>query len=282
MLAPAVIFVVLHDRKRLWRWCSAVLLMLMMVLLLRAQMLTPLLTVLMSAGLYFAFSRKLAVFFGCAAATGILVLASFYSASILPTVPTYISDKLDVAQSSAGPLESLQALSGVRSGEIISISEDLISHPARLLFGTGEGSLVTPDPVIPILRFMTDKHYVHAGLFDALYHNGAIAVGAFLVFVVHLFRRARRLHSAGNPFGQCVIITLIVTLILLSYDLPIETAVPVLALCFAGVSVMDRPVSRLPDTARARDARTKMGGVSKRIRPQIPCGASEAGTITRC
>jgi hypothetical protein len=240
MLVAAVIFLLLYDPRPAWRRFSGVLLLLMMVLLFRAQMLTPLLTSLAALGLFFSFNRRFAVFLACAGAAALLVAASLYSASVAPEIPTYISDKLEAADSSAGALESVQALSGERSGEIIAITGILASHPASFLFGTGQGTLVSPDLVVPVERLLVDKHYVHAGLFDALYHNGAIAVGALLCFGVHLFRRGLRLYSDGNPFGLFVMVTLIVTLVLLSYDLPVESALPLLALCFAGVSATER------------------------------------------
>src|SRR5258708_1143768 len=186
LMAAAVIYLMLFDRKRWVRRASVALLLLLMVLLLRAQMLTPLITSLLAMALFFSFSRKFAVFVGCGVAVLVLVAASFYSVSVTPTVPTYIADKLLMAQGSQGPLESLEALSGVRLGEIISIGEEFANHPASLVFGTGDGSLVSPDPILDTRlstdRYAQDKHYVHAGLFDALHHNGVIAVGVFLIF----------------------------------------------------------------------------------------------------
>src|SRR6266567_2902795 len=82
LMAAAVIYLMLFDRKRWVRRASVVLLLLMMVLLLRAQMLTPLLTSLLAMALFFSFSRKFAVFVGCAVAGLILVAASFYSVSV--------------------------------------------------------------------------------------------------------------------------------------------------------------------------------------------------------
>src|SRR6266853_1266182 len=200
LMAAAVIYLLLFDRKRWVRRASVVLLLLMMVLLLRAQMLTPLITSLLAMALFFSFSRKFAVFVGLAFAGLILVAASSCSVSVTPGVPTYIADKLLMAQGSQGPLESLEALSGVRLGEIISIGAEFANHPASLVFGTGEGTLVSPDPLlesaIATSRFTLDKHYVHSGLFDALYHNGTIAFGAFLFLLWHLFRRGRRMYAA--------------------------------------------------------------------------------------
>src|SRR5260370_27758673 len=124
----------LFDRKRWVRRASGALLLLLMILLLRAQMLTPLITSLLAMALFFSFSRKFAVFVGCAVAVLVLVAASFYSVSVTPTVPTYIADKLLMAQGSQVPLESLEALSGVRLGEIISIWEEFAHHSASLVF----------------------------------------------------------------------------------------------------------------------------------------------------
>ena len=243
LLVAAVIFLALYDRRRAWRVWSGAVLAMIFVLLFRAQMLTPLLTSLAALALFFFFSRRLAAFVAGVAAAALLVGVSLYASAVSPEAPSYISDKLDAAETSAGALESVQALSGVRSGEIIAIARDLSDHPARLLFGAGQGTLVSPDPVVPTARLLEDKHYVHAGLFDALYHNGAIAVGALFGFGVHVFRRGLRLHSSGNPFGLFVMVSLVIALILLSYDLPLESAVPVLALSFAGISALDR---RLP------------------------------------
>ena len=94
---------------------------------------------------------------------------------------------------------------------------------------------------------------MHAELFDALHHNGAIATGAFLLFLWQVFRRGVRLHSAGNPFGQFVIVMLIVTALLLSYDLPFESAIPTLGLCFAGIGVEERASQRIPNLVPARE-----------------------------
>jgi len=243
MIAAAVIYLMLFDRKRWVRRSSVVLLLLMMVLLLRAQMLTPLLTSLLAMALFFSFSRKFAVFVGLAFAGLILVAASSCSVSVTPGVPAYIADKLLTAQESQGPMGSLEALSGVRLGEIISIGEEFANHPASLAFGTGQGSLVSPDPILDATletdRYTVDKHYVHSGLFDALYHNGMIAVGAFVALLWHLFRRGRRMYSAGNPFGLFVMVNLMVSGVLLMYDLPFESALPLLALCFSGVSAVE-------------------------------------------
>jgi hypothetical protein len=251
MIAAAVVYLMLFDPKRsIRRGCIGVL-VLMMILMLRAQMLTPLITSLFVMVLYFSFSRRFAIFLGCGIAAAFLIAASFYSASLAPAVPSYIADKFSMSQDSQGPLESLEALSGVRLGELISIEEELTSHPANLFFGTGQGSLLSPDPIpdpiLPVFRFSLDKHYVHAGLFDALYHNGAIAVGSFLLLLLQIFRRAARLRVAGNPFGLFVMVTILVTLLLLSYDLPFESAYPLLAVCFCGISLHESA----PQFARA-------------------------------
>ncbi len=276
LMAAAVIYLMLFDRKRWVRRASVVLLLLMMVLLLRAQMLTPLLTSLLAMALFFSFSRKFAVFVGCAVAVLVLVAASFYSVSVTPTVPAYIADKLLTAQGSQGPMESLEALSGVRLGEIISIGEEFANHPASLVFGTGEGTLVSPDPLldpaIATSRFTLDKHYVHSGLFDAVYHNGTIAFGAFLFLLWHLFRRGRRMYAAGNPFGLFGMVTLMVTVVLLSYDLPFESALPLLALCFSGVSAMEWSPKLAPNPIAARAPRLRVDRNNK----TIACGAGGA------
>jgi hypothetical protein len=243
MIAVAVIYLMLFDRQRWVRRSSVVILVLMMILLLRAQMLTPLLTSLSAMALFFSFSRKFAVFVGLSVAGLILVAASFYSLSVTPDVPAHIADKLLMAQGTQGPMGSLEALSGSRLGEIISIGEEIANHPASLAFGTGQGSLVSPDPILdPELatdQYTFDKHYVHSGFFDALYHNGVIAVGAFAALIGHLFRRGRRMYRAGNPFGLFVMVNLMVSGVLLMYDLPFESALPLLALCFSGVSAME-------------------------------------------
>ena len=257
MICAAVIYLMLFDQKRWVRRLSVVLLILMTILLVRAQMLSPLLSSLAAMSLYFIFSRKFAVLLGLAVGGVILVLASFYSVTVMPANPEYIANKFLLAQQSQGPLESLEALSGVRLGEIISIAEELANNPVSLLLGTGAGSLLTPDPVLdpilPIARYTMDKHYVHSGFFDALYHNGIIAVGAFLLLALHLFRRAKRIYAAGNPFGLFVMVTLLVTLLLLSYDFPFESAVPMFGLCFSGVSTME-PMPR----AASKRVRTRM------------------------
>jgi hypothetical protein len=239
----------------------------MMVLLLRAQMLTPLLTSLLAMALFFSFSRKFAVFVGLSVAGLILVAASFYSLSVTPDVPAHIADKILMAQGSQGPMESLEALSGVRLGEIISIGEEFANHPASLAFGTGQGSLVSPDPIldpaITTAQYTFDKHYVHSGLPDALYHNGALAVGAFLVVLWQLFRRGRRIYAAGNPFGLFVMVNLMVSCVLLMYDLPFESALPLLALCFSGVSAMES-APQLASAAKAACRNSRYGKAEAR------------------
>jgi hypothetical protein len=249
MIAVAVIYLMLFDPQSWVRRCSVAILLLTTVLLFRAQMLTPILTSLLAMALFFIFSRKFAVFLGAAVAAGFLIVASFYSLSVSSAVPSYIGDKLISAQDSMGPLESVEVLSGIRLGEIISIGEEFSNHPSSLAFGTGEGSLISPDPIadpsLPISRYEEEKHYVHAGLFDALYHNGAIGVGAFLAFLLHTFRRAARLHKNGDPFGLLVLVTLMVTVLLLMYDLPFESAIPVLGLCFSGISIMKSDSKRV-------------------------------------
>ncbi len=269
LMATAVIYLMLFDRKRWVRRASVVLLLLLMILLLRAQMLTPLITSLLAMALFFSFSRKFAVFVGCAVAVLVLVAASFYSVSVTPTVPTYIADKLLMAQGSQGPLESLEALSGVRLGEIISIGEEFANHPASLVFGTGAGTLVSPDPLldpaITASRYTVDKHYVHSGLFDAVYHNGIIACGAFLFLLWHLFRRGRQMYAPGNPFGLFVMVTLMVTVVLLSYDLPFESALPLLGLCFSGVSAMESLPKLAPNPIGARSPRMRVDRNDKKI-----------------
>jgi hypothetical protein len=267
MIAVAVIYLMLFDRLRWVRRSSVVLLLLMMVLLLRAQMLTPLITSLLAMGLFFSFSRKFAVFVGCAVAALGLVAASFYSVSVTPTVPTHIADKLLNAQGSQGPMGSLEALSGSRLGEIISIGEEFANHPASLAFGTGQGSLVNPDPILdPALmtdRYTVEKHYVHSGLIDALYHNGTIAIGAFLALLWHLFGRGRRMYVEGNPFGLFVMVNLMVSVVLLMYDLPFESALPLLALCFSGVSAMGS-APQLASEAKAACRNSRYGRAEAR------------------
>lgn len=257
MIAVAIIYLMLFDPKPWVRKGNIGVLLLTNILLFRAQMLTPLLTSLIAMTLFFLLSRKFAVFVGTGMVAAVFVVASFYSLSLAPAVPSYIAGKFETAQDSAGAMESLEALSGVRLGEIISIGEEFIDHPGNLFFGTGEGSLVSPDPILdPGLatdRYTLDKHYVHAELFDALHHNGAIATGAFLLFLWQVFRRGVRLHSAGNPFGQFVIVMLIVTALLLSYDLPFESAIPTLGLCFAGIGVEERASQRIPNLVPARE-----------------------------
>jgi hypothetical protein len=243
LVVAAVAFLMLYDRRRAWRVFSGAVLLMIFVLLFRAQMLTPLLTSLAALVLFFFFSRRLTVLLACAGAAALLVGASLYASAVSPEATSYISDKLDAAQMSSGALESVQALSGVRSGEIFFIVDALTSHPLELRFGAGEGALVSPDPVVAVERLLIDKHYVHAGLFDALYHNGIAAVGAFLGFCAGLFRRAFHLHATGNPFGLFVMVTVAVALVLLSYDLPMESSVPLLALCFTGVCSFEMPES---------------------------------------
>ena len=151
-------------------------------------------------------------------------------------------------------------LSGVRLAEIISIGEEFAAHPADVVFGTGEGSLVDPDPIldpgISTDRYTQEKHYVHAGLFDAVYHNGMLAVGAFLLLLYNIFRRAMRLRLAGDPFGLFVIVALIVTIVLLSYDLPFESAFPMLGLCFSGISILESAPQRTPPVVYTQEATT--------------------------
>lgn len=266
MICAAIIYLMLFDQKRWVRRLSVVLLILMTILLVRAQMLSPLISSLAAMALYFIFSRKFAVLLGLAVGSVILVLASFYSVTVMPADPEYIANKFLLAQQSQGPLESLEALSGVRLGEIISIAEELANNPASLLLGTGAGSLLTPDPVLdpilPIARYTMDKHYVHSGFFDALYHNGIIAIGAFLLLVLHLFRRARRIYASGNPFGLFVMVTLLVTLLLLSYDFPFESAVSMFGLCFSGVSTMEPMPQAASKRIRARMRPSAMGDAS--------------------
>jgi hypothetical protein len=266
MICAAVIYLMLFDQKRWVRRFSIVLLILMTILLVRAQMLTPLLSSLAAMGLYFIFSRKFAVLLGLAVGSVVLVVASFYSLTVMPQDPEYIANKFLLAQQSQGPLESLEAMSGVRLGEIISIAEELANNPASLLLGTGAGSFLTPDPVLdpilPIARFTMDKHHVHSGFFDALYHNGIIAMGAFLLLVLHLFRRAKRIYAGGNPFGLVVIVTLLVTLLLLSYDFPFESAVSMFGLCFSGVSAMEPIPQAASKRIRARMRPSTIGDAS--------------------
>jgi hypothetical protein len=262
MIAVAVIYLMLFDRQRWVRRSSVVILVLMMILLLRAQILTPLLTSLLAMALFFSFSRKFAVFVGLAIAGLILVAASSYSVSVTSGVPAYIADKLLTAQESQGPMGSLEALSGARLGEIISIGEEFANHPAGLAFGTGQGSLVSPDPIVDATlatdRYTQDKHYVHSGLFDALYHNGMIAVGAFVALLWHLFRRGRRMYGAGNPFGLFIMVNLMVSGVLLMYDLPFESALPLLVLCSSGVSAMES-APQLASAAKAACRNSRYG-----------------------
>jgi hypothetical protein len=283
MIAAAVVYLMLFDPKRWVRRSCIAVLVLMMVLLLRAQMLTPLLTSLLVMVLYLSFSRRFAVFLGCGIAAAFLIVASFYSASLAPAVPSYIADKVSMSQESQGPLESLEALSGVRLGEMISIEEELAGHPANLFFGTGQGSLLSPDPIpdpiLPVIRYSLDKHYVHAGLFDALYHNGAIAVGAFLLLVVQIFRRAARVRSAGNLFGLFAMVTIIVTLLLLSYDLPFESAFPLLALCFSGVSLGECAPRFVLENRDARVAHIHPDACGSRSGKDFAIGPPKAGAL---
>jgi len=113
---------------------------------------------------------------------------------------------------------------------------------------------------------------VHSGLFDALYHNGTIAFGAFLFLLWHLFRRGRRMYAAGNPFGLFGMVTLMVTVVLLSYDLPFESALPLLALCFSGVSAMESSPKLAPNPIAARAPRLRVDRNNK----TIACGAGGA------
>jgi len=281
MVAAAVIYLMLFDPKRWVRRGCIALLLSMMLLLLRAQMLTPLITSLVAMALFFAFSRRFAAFLGCAMAAAIFIIASFYSLSVAPTVPSYIADKLAMAQELQGPAESLEALSGVRLGEIISIGEEFTAHPASLLLGTGQGSFLSPDPIpdplLPVIRYSVDKHYVHSGLFDALYHNGLLALGAFLVLVAHLFLRGVRLRAQGNPFGLFVMVTLMVTILLLGYDLPFESAYPLVGICFSGVSVIENSVRMPADSASVRRIRLAGAPVTRKIRSRPASGPSGAG-----
>ena len=145
MIAVAIIYLMLFDPKPWVRKGNIGVLLLTNILLFRAQMLTPLLTSLIAMTLFFLLSRKFAVFVGTGMVAAVFVVASFYSLSLAPAVPSYIAGKFETAQDSAGAMESLEALSGVRLGEIISIGEEFIDHPGNLFFGTGEGSLVSPD-----------------------------------------------------------------------------------------------------------------------------------------
>jgi hypothetical protein len=243
MIAPAAIYLMLFNQRRWARWCGGVVLLLTIALLVRAQMLTPIITLLLALGLFLTFNRKFTALFGCGLALTILGMALLFYWEAASADTSYIATKVLMAQGSEGPLGSVEALSGVRLGEIISIGEEFYSHPASLIFGTGEGSLVSPDPIpdlsVPVYRYTEDKHFIHSGLFDALYHNGVIAIGAFLFLLVHLFRRGVGLHFAGSSFGVFVMVTLIVTVLMLSYDLPLESSFPLLGVCFSGISLME-------------------------------------------
>ncbi|MGD0909274.1 MAG: hypothetical protein ABSA96_16960 [Candidatus Acidiferrales bacterium] len=243
IIAPAVIYLMLFDNRRWARRCGGTAVFLIVVLLVRAQMITPIVTLLLALALFFIFNRKFTLFGGIGMAITILAGAWFFY-WVASADASYIATKFVMAQGSEGALGSVEALSGVRLGEIISIGEEFRSHPSTFVFGTGQGSLVSPDPIpdlsLPIYRYTEDKHFIHSGLFDALYHNGAIAVGAFLLLLVHLFRRGWHLHSAGITFGLFVVVTLMVTLLLLSYDLPLESSFPLLGVCLSGVSLMER------------------------------------------
>jgi len=103
-------------------------------------------------------------------------------------------------------------------------------------------------------------------------HNGTIAFGAFLFLLWHLFRRGRRMYAAGNPFGLFGMVTLMVTVVLLSYDLPFESALPLLALCFSGVSAMESSPKLAPNPIAARAPRLRVDRNNK----TIACGAGGA------
>ncbi len=255
MIAVGVIYSMLFDPSLWMRRCCVAILLLTTVLVFRAQMLNPLLTSLLAMALFFMFSRKLTVLAGAALAAVFLVVASFYSMNVSQQVPSYIAEKVERASDIEGPLESLQSVSGSRLGEIISIGEEFVDHPMSLLFGTGAGSLVNPDPLftagLPMDQFTKEKHYVHSGLFDALFHNGAIATGALIVFLLQLFRRAARLRSNGKSFGLFALIAIMIIVLMLAYDLPMESAIPFLALCFSGVSILECAPQRGFRTMRA-------------------------------
>jgi hypothetical protein len=239
LIATAVIYLILFDSRRWVRRSSIVLLLLMLMLMLRAQMLTPIITSLLAVALFFCFNRKFALFLACGAVGVVILAATFYFWTGAAQGPSYIEEKFQNAQDKEGPFESLEALSGVRLGEIISIGEEIGSNPSNWLFGVGSGGLLTPDPILPIARFEMDKHYIHAGLFEILYRTGILGVGSILLFLLQLFRRARRLYASGDPFGLFVMVALMVAVMLLVYDLPFESAVPMIAFCFCGLSSME-------------------------------------------
>jgi hypothetical protein len=94
---------------------------------------------------------------------------------------------------------------------------------------------------------------------------------------VQIFRRAARVRSAGNLFGLFAMVTIIVTLLLLSYDLPFESAFPLLALCFSGVSLEECAPRFVLENRDARVAHIHPDACGSRSGKDFAIGPPKAG-----
>ncbi len=240
IIAPLVIFMMLYDSRRLFRFAGFLVLLEMFALLVFAQMFTPLLALVLALAIFLIPTRRAILLAGLVLAVAAVIVSTFYLRDISSRIPAHLRDKVESAQNADSPMDTITALSGTRMGEILYVLGDMLEHPTEIPFGSGHGSMLSPEEIGPQLVIdWRNKHYIHAGLFDALYRNGLVGFFLLAALFGHLFLRGRSLYRQGDPFGLLAMAIVIITVLLLSFDMPFESPVALLGLAFAGLSVRE-------------------------------------------
>jgi hypothetical protein len=250
-VAPLVIYVSLFDPKRVFRIAARLVLLAMFAALIAAQMFTPILSMLFCLGLFLVPTKRASVAMGLAIGTGVLFVSIYYADALMNTDLTYLQTKIRLASGAYSPQEVVESLSGVRLGEIRFVLDTLRNSPADIPLGTGLGGMVSARTVSWFLpSWLAYKHYLHSGLNEILYRTGGVGLGLFLSLVSLIFRRGYRLFKQGQTFGLLVVVGIANLVLLMSFATDLTTGLPLLVICFTGLSLAEGEA--FPRQAEAR------------------------------
>lgn len=263
LMAPMVVYLMLAEKKRFLRVGASLLLLEMLGAMIAAQTLRPFICVIMSIVLFLLPTRKASLVMALTLGLGAFLVAVFYTDAVLSTSSTYLNDKIELAMLAPSPSEALEDLSGARLGEVRFVIHEMTSKPELIPFGAGLGSMNEPESIqvgfLP--SYAVYKHYFHSGLFEVLYRSGVIGLAIFLLVFIHLFLRAYHLYAHGGElFGLFAMVGLTTTLLALSYDAPLASPLPLLAIWFAGISVKEATGASRVGQASSRRATVSLAG----------------------
>jgi hypothetical protein len=157
-------------------------------------------------------------------------------------VPDYVRNKVEAATTSPSRgkiVQIIDVIGGSRGAEIATIVRTIARNPRHMLLGFGLGGTLTPIALSSIEAFWEHpKHYIHAGLFEVLYRAGFAGFLTMVALLGLVFVWGARLAGKGHSFAIFVMTVAMVEACLLAYYAALTTPYLLLAIAFAGASVL--------------------------------------------